>query len=250
MKKEILVDLKGVGKSFHRTVLDNVDFTLHEGEIVALLGESGCGKSTLLRIVAGLVAPDRGVASFRGKPLADPAPGIAMVFQSFALFPWLNVRQNVELGLEAQGLPPAERSRRSAAMLEMMGLAGCHAAMPGELSGGMRQRVGIARALAVNPEVLLLDEAFSALDVITSARLRGDILGLWDEARIAARAMLVVSHNIEEALAMADRILVMSADGGRIRADIRIDLPRPRDPHSATMRHLASQVYGQMAQPC
>lgn len=250
MKKEILVDIKGVGKSFQRSVLDNVDFILHDGEIVALLGESGCGKSTLLRIVAGLVAPDSGTASFRGRPLVGPLPGVAMVFQSFALFPWLNVRQNVELGLEAQGLPQAERARRSSAMLAMMGLSAHHAAMPGELSGGMRQRVGIARALAIDPEVLLLDEAFSALDVITSARLRSDILALWDERRIAARGMLVVSHNIEEALMMADRIVLMSADGGRIRADIRIDQPRPRDPHSAAMRELAGVVYAQMAEPC
>jgi len=252
MKKEILVDLQGVGKSFRsgdgasRTVLDGVDFALESGEIVALLGKSGSGKSTLLRIIAGLVQADAGAAKYRGAPLAEPVPGIAMVFQSFALFPWLTVQQNVELGLEAQGVAPAERAARSEAMLDLMGLSGFEGALPRELSGGMRQRVGIARALVTNPDVLLMDEAFSALDVLTGETLRNDILELWDHGRIPTRGILVVSHNIEEAVMMSDRIIMLSSDPGRIRTEIRIDLPRPRNPDSPAVRQLVDEVYGLM----
>ncbi|WP_426323524.1 nitrate/sulfonate/bicarbonate ABC transporter ATP-binding protein [Pseudoduganella sp. R-43] len=252
MKKEILVDLQGVGKSFRtgdgasRTVLDGVDFALESGEIVALLGKSGSGKSTLLRIIAGLVQADAGAAKYRGAPLAEPVPGIAMVFQSFALFPWLTVQQNVELGLEAQGVPAAERAARSEAMLDLMGLSGFEGALPRELSGGMRQRVGIARALVTNPDVLLMDEAFSALDVLTGETLRNDILELWDHGRIPTRGILVVSHNIEEAVMMSDRIIMLSSDPGRIRTEIRIDLPRPRNPDSPAVRQLVDEVYGLM----
>ncbi|KQZ26889.1 nitrate/sulfonate/bicarbonate ABC transporter ATP-binding protein [Duganella sp. Root1480D1] len=252
MKKEILVDLQGVGKSFRtgdgasRTVLDGVDFALESGEIVALLGKSGSGKSTLLRIIAGLVQADAGAAKYRGAPLAEPVPGIAMVFQSFALFPWLTVQQNVELGLEAQGVAADERAARSGAMLDLMGLSGFEGALPRELSGGMRQRVGIARALVTNPDVLLMDEAFSALDVLTGETLRDDILELWDHGRIPTRGILVVSHNIEEAVMMSDRIIMLSSDPGRIRTEIRIDLPRPRNPDSPAVRQLVDEVYGLM----
>jgi len=252
MKKQILVDLQGVGKSFRtgdgasRTVLDGVDFALESGEIVALLGKSGSGKSTLLRIIAGLVQADAGSARYRGAPLAEPVPGIAMVFQSFALFPWLTVQQNVELGLEAQGVPATERAARSEAMLDLMGLSGFEGALPRELSGGMRQRVGIARALVTNPDVLLMDEAFSALDVLTGETLRNDILELWDHGRIPTRGILVVSHNIEEAVMMSDRIIMLSSDPGRIRTEIRIDLPRPRNPDSPAVRQLIDEVYGLM----
>ena len=252
MRKEILVDLQGVGKSFRtgdgasRTVLDGVDFTLESGEIVALLGKSGSGKSTLLRIIAGLAQADDGAAKYRGTPLTEPVPGIAMVFQSFALFPWLTVQQNVELGLEAQGVAPAERAARSEAMLDLMGLSGFEGALPRELSGGMRQRVGIARALVTNPDVLLMDEAFSALDVLTGETLRNDILELWDHGRIPTRGILVVSHNIEEAVMMSDRIIMLSSDPGRIRTEIRIDLPRPRHPDSPAVRQLIDDVYSLM----
>jgi NitT/TauT family transport system ATP-binding protein len=252
MEKEILVDLHGVGKTFvrsggeRRTVLDGVDFSLRAGEIVALLGKSGSGKSTLLRIIAGLVQADAGKARYGGTPLAGPAPGIAMVFQSFALFPWLSVRQNVELGLEAQGMPPAERTARSTAMLDLIGLAGYESALPRELSGGMRQRVGIARALAMHPDVLLMDEAFSALDVLTAETLRNDIFGLWDRGRIPTRGMVVVSHNIHEAVMMADRIVLLASDPGRVHAELHIGLPRPRDPSSPAVRQLVEHVHGLM----
>jgi len=249
---ENLVELKSVAKSFRsadgapRTVLEGVDFALADGEIVALLGKSGSGKSTLLRIVAGLAQADAGIAAYRGRPIGGPVSGIAMVFQSFALFPWLTVQQNVELGLEAQGVAPAERRERADAMLELIGLAGFGGALPRELSGGMRQRVGIARALVTNPDVLLMDEAFSALDVLTGETLRSDILDLWEARRLSTRGILIVSHNIEEAVMMADRIIILSSDPGRIRSELRIDLPRPRDADSPAVRALIDEVYGLM----
>jgi NitT/TauT family transport system ATP-binding protein len=247
-----LVELQGVSKAFRsadgapRTILDGVDFTLADGEIVAMLGKSGSGKSTLLRIVAGLVPADGGKVAYRGRAIDGPLPGVAMVFQSFALFPWLTVQQNVELGLEAQGIAPAVRRERAGAMLDLIGLSGFGGALPRELSGGMRQRVGIARALVTHPDVLLMDEAFSALDVLTGETLRGDILDLWDGKRIPTRGILVVSHNIEEAVMMADRIVIMGSDPGRVRHEIRIDLPRPRNADAPAVRALVDQVYGLM----
>ncbi|GAB2840203.1 nitrate/sulfonate/bicarbonate ABC transporter ATP-binding protein [Pseudoduganella ginsengisoli] len=248
----MLIELNNVSKAFRktdgapRTVLEGVNFVLAQGEIVALLGKSGSGKSTLLRIIAGLVAADSGTAAYNGRPINGPARGIAMVFQSFALFPWLTVQQNVELGLEAQGMAPAERRARAEAMLELIGLAGFGGALPRELSGGMRQRVGIARALATQPDVLLMDEAFSALDVLTGETLRDDILELWGEKRIPTRGILIVSHNIEEAVMMSDRIIILSSDPGRIRDEVRIDLPRPRNADSPEVRALVDHVYGLM----
>ncbi|MDQ2821721.1 MAG: nitrate/sulfonate/bicarbonate ABC transporter ATP-binding protein [Pseudomonadota bacterium] len=247
-----LIELAAVGKSFTgadgtpRRILDGVDFQLREGEIVALLGKSGSGKSTLLRIIAGLVPADGGTASYNARPIAGPAPGVAMVFQSFALFPWLTVQQNVELGLEAQGVAPKEREKRADAMLELIGLSGFGGALPRELSGGMRQRVGIARALVTNPDVLLMDEAFSALDVLTGETLRNDILELWDSQQIPTRGIVVVSHNIEEAVMMADRIIILSSDPGRIVSEVKIDLPRPRTGEAARVRELIDEVYGLM----
>lgn len=252
MALDKLMALKSVSKSFRsadgapRLVLDDVDFSLAEGEIVALLGKSGSGKSTLLRIIAGLIATDTGTVSYRGRSVNGPAAGIAMVFQSFALFPWLTVQQNVELGLEAQGVPPAEREMRADAMLYLMGLAGFGGALPRELSGGMRQRVGIARALVTNPDVLLMDEAFSALDVLTGETLRDDIIALWDSSRIPTKGILIVSHNIEEAVMMADRIIILSSGPGRISSEFQVALPRPRVADSLEARALIDEVYGLM----
>lgn len=245
-----LIELAGVGKSFRsadgtaRSVLEGVDFTLREGEIVALLGKSGSGKSTLLRIMAGLIGADAGTVNYRGMPLYGPARGIAMVFQSFALFPWLTVQKNVELGLEARGLAPDERARRAQAAIDLIGLSGFEGALPRELSGGMRQRVGIARALVLEPEVLLMDEAFSALDVLTGERLRDDILALWQSGQMPTKAILVVSHNIEEAVMMADRVLIFASDPGRVRAELPVALPRPRSAESVEVRELIDDVYG------
>ena len=252
MSDNRLMELSGVAKSFRsadgapRLILDNVHFSLAKGEIVALLGKSGSGKSTLLRIMAGLITADAGKALYRGKDIHGPASGVAMVFQSFALFPWLTVQQNVELGLEAQGVAAAEREKRADVMLELMGLAGFGGALPRELSGGMRQRVGIARALVTNPDVLLMDEAFSALDVLTGETLRNDILDLWDSNRIPTRGILIVSHNIEEAVMMADRIIILSSGPGRISSEISVDLPRPRTVDSIAVRALIDEVYGLM----
>jgi len=247
-----IIELKSVGKSFRgadgtpRAVLEGVDFTLREGEIVALLGKSGSGKSTLLRIMAGLIAGDSGEVLYRGMPLYGTARNISMVFQSFALFPWLTVQKNVELGLEARGMAEAERIQRAQAAIELIGLSGFEGALPRELSGGMRQRVGIARALVLEPEVLLMDEAFSALDVLTGERLRDEILDLWQSGRIPTRAILIVSHNIEEAVMMADRVLIFASDPGRVRTQLQIALPRPREVESLEVRSLVDEVYALM----
>lgn len=247
-----IVQLKSVDKSFHsadgsaRLVLQDVDFTLNEGEIVALLGQSGSGKSTMLRIMAGLTQADRGQVLYKGLPVYGAARGISMVFQSFALFPWLTVQKNVELGLEAQGMPVKEREKRAQAAIEMIGLSGFEGALPRELSGGMKQRVGIARALVLEPEVLLMDEAFSALDVLTGERLREDILALWNSKEIPTKAILIVSHNIEEAVMMADRALVFASDPGRVRAELPITLAHPREVESLEVRTLIDSVYGLM----
>jgi NitT/TauT family transport system ATP-binding protein len=244
-----LLDLRGVRKTFRtperheRTVLEGVDFRLEEGEIVALLGKSGSGKSTLLRIMAGLIGANGGDVLYRGRRMTGPAKGISMVFQSFALFPWLTVQENVELGLEAAGVPAAEREERANIAIDLIGLGGYESAYPKELSGGMRQRVGFARALVMRPDVLLLDEPFSALDVLTSETLREDLLDLWDERKIPTKGILLVSHNIEEAVSMADRVLVFSSDPGRVRAEIRVPLPRPRDIESAAFRQIVDEVY-------
>ena len=249
---QAIIELKGVGKSFKsadgsaRSVLEGVDFRLAEGEIVSLLGQSGSGKSTMLRIMAGLIPADTGEVRLRDQPLYGPARGVSMVFQSFALFPWLTVQQNVELGLEARGVDAAERAKRAEAAINLIGLTGFEGALPRELSGGMRQRVGIARALVVEPEVLLMDEAFSALDVLTGERLREDILELWATKAMPTKAILVVSHNIEEAVLMADRVLIFASDPGRVRFQLAVQLPRPRNPESAEVRQLIDEVYALM----
>ncbi len=250
-----IIKLHSVNKSFRssagsdRLVLDDVDFTLAEGEIVALLGQSGSGKSTLLRIMAGLIAADSGEVSYRGKPIYGPAAGISMVFQSFALFSWLTVQKNVELGLEALGVSPAEQTRRARAAIALIGLEGFEGSLPRELSGGMRQRVGIARALVLEPEVLLMDEAFSALDVMTGEHLRDDILELWQSGKLPTKSLLVVSHNIEEAVMMADRVLIFSSNPGRVRAELPITLSRPRQAKGPEVNKLVDTLYTEMVSP-
>lgn len=255
MENTALIELAKVNKSFpgpdrgRISVLHDVSISVRKGEIVVILGKSGCGKSTLLRIVCGLTPATGGKVLYRGKPVTRPLPGISMVFQTFALFPWLNVLQNVELGLEAQGIDPTERRRRALAAIDMIGLGGFESAYPKELSGGMRQRVGFARALVVNPDVLLMDEAFSALDVPTSETLRNDLLDLWIERLIPTQAILMVSHSIEEALAMADRLIVFDSSPGRIKAEVPVVLKHPRDRESVPFRQLVEQVYAIMTAP-
>ncbi|MBV8751830.1 MAG: nitrate/sulfonate/bicarbonate ABC transporter ATP-binding protein [Hyphomicrobiales bacterium] len=227
-------------------VLDDVNLTLRDNEIVALLGRSGCGKSTLLRIIAGLMPATSGSVAIEGGPVTAPAPQVAMVFQSFALFPWLTVLENVEIGLEAQGIGLDERRQRALAAIDLIGLDGYESAFPKELSGGMRQRVGLARALVVHPKVLLMDEPFSALDVLTAETLRTDLLDLWCEGRMPIHSILMVTHNIEEAVLMCDRILVFSSNPGRILAEIKVDLPQPRNRLEPNFRALVDDIYARM----
>ena len=225
-------------------VLDDISFTLAEGEIVALLGKSGSGKSTLLRCVAGLIAPSSGIVTYRGTPLTGANPGVSMVFQTFALLPWLTVQQNVELGLEARGVPDAERAERALAAIDTIGLDGFESAYPKELSGGMRQRVGFARAIVTEPDALLMDEPFSALDVLTAENLRGELVKLWEGRGAPVKSILIVTHNIEEAVLLADRVLVLSSNPGRIKAELDVELPRPRDRHAPRFEALVDTIYG------
>jgi NitT/TauT family transport system ATP-binding protein len=246
----VIITAESVTKTFSTPdgralpVLDGVSFTLSEGEIVALLGKSGSGKSTLLRCVAGLIAPTAGTVTYRGTPLTGANPGVAMVFQTFALLPWLTVQQNVELGLEARGVPEAERAGRALAAIDTIGLDGFESAYPKELSGGMRQRVGFARAIVTEPDALLMDEPFSALDVLTAENLRSELVRLWEGHGAPVKSILIVTHNIEEAVLLADRVLVLSSNPGRIKAELAVELPRPRDRHAPRFEALVDTIYG------
>lgn len=250
-----IIQVKDIRKSFKKQgsqellVLDNVNFNIREGEIVALLGRSGSGKSTLLRIIAGLIRPSSGQVVFRHQPIYGPIPGLTMVFQHFALLPWLTVLGNVELGLEAQGVPRDERRARALETIDIVGLDGFESAYPKELSGGMSQRVGLARALVVDPEVLLMDEPFSALDVLTAENLRGDLINIWSSGKTNIKSVLLVTHNIEEAAALADRILVFGNNPGWVRSELAFDLPHPRDSEDARFRQLIDDIYGLMTTP-
>ncbi|HEY5290639.1 MAG TPA: nitrate/sulfonate/bicarbonate ABC transporter ATP-binding protein [Caulobacteraceae bacterium] len=247
-----LVDVRGLkhvygnGSGPGLTVLEDVNLTLRSNEIVGLLGRSGSGKSTLLRSIAGLITPTAGAIAVSDMPDDATAHGVAMVFQSFALFPWLTVQKNVELGLEAKHVPAVERRKRTLAAIDLIGLDGFENAYPKELSGGMRQRVGLARALVVQPSILLMDEPFSALDVLTAETLRTDLLDLWSEGRMPIRSILLVTHNIEEAVLMCDRILVFSSNPGRVIAEIKVDLPQPRKRLDPAFRALVDDIYARM----
>ena len=249
---ETIITIEHLRKSFkkattqHLLVLDDINFNLKDGEIVALLGKSGSGKSTLLRIIAGLVAPSSGHVTYRGKAVTQPVRGIAMVFQSFALMPWLTVLENVELGLEAQGIGREERRHRAIEAIDTIGLDGFESAYPKELSGGMRQRVGFARALVINPDVLLMDEPFSALDVLTAENLKSDLLRLWQEKKTGTNSILLVTHNIEEAIMLAYRIVILGSDPGHIRADLPVSLSQPRNPEDPAFRDLVDRIYNLM----
>ena len=247
-----LLDVHGVRRSFPRPggeellVLDGVDLTLREGEIVGLLGRSGSGKSTLLRLIAGLAKPQGGTISYMGKPVDGPAGGIAMVFQSFALFPWLTVLENVQLGLEALALPEKEIRTRALAAIDLIGLDGYESAYPRELSGGMRQRVGFARALVVHPNILLMDEPFSALDVLTAENLRTDLVELWGQKKLPIKAILLVTHNIEEAVQMCARALIFSTNPGRVTTELTIALPHPRGRSDPKFEDFVDRIYVEM----
>ncbi len=250
--KKVIFTVKDLKKTFRSSegqelvVLEDVNFTMYENEIVALLGKSGSGKSTLMRMIAGLIKPSSGVVNYRGQTVTEPVQGIAMVFQNFALLPWLSVLQNVELGLEALGIDKKQRRKRALKAIDTIGLDGFESAYPKELSGGMRQRVGFARALVVDPELLLMDEPFSALDVLTSESLKSDLMDLWLAKRTRTKGILFVTHNIEEAAMMADRIIIFTGNPGRIRAELAVSSPLPRDPEDPHFRKLVDDIYSLM----
>lgn len=252
---EHLITLRGVNKSYRQpngqqiVILDNINLELRPGEIVALLGPSGSGKSTLMRMIAGLIPPTHGEVIYHNQPMVGLNPGVAIVFQSFALYPWLTVLENVELGLKAKGEPPESRRQKALRMIDVIGLDGFENAYPKELSGGMRQRVGFARALAVEPELLCMDEPFSALDVLTAENLRFELLDLWLDRRIPTQAILIVTHGIEEAVILADRIIVLGRNPGRIRADLSVTLPHYRDRKHPNFQALVDQVYKIITNP-
>ncbi len=229
------------------TALQDVNLVVSEGEFVALLGPSGCGKSTLLRIITGLQKPSEGIVLYRGQPLKGVNPHATIVFQTFALFPWLTVFENVDLALKARGIPANIRTLRSLDLIDRVGLDGFETAYPRELSGGMRQKVGFARAMAVEPELLCLDEPFSALDVLSAESLRGELMELWTGGSIPTKAILMVSHNIEETVLMADRIVVMDKEPGRIIAEVRVEIPHPRQRKSDEFQRVVDEVYGMLA---
>lgn len=250
MANDYIIEVKKVCKSFKKSgdrqellVLDEIDFQMKEGEIVAILGKSGSGKSTLLRIIAGLISPSVGNVFYRGKPVLSPVRGISMVFQNFALLPWLTVLQNVELGLEALGINREERRERALKAIDTIGLDGFESAFPKELSGGMRQRVGFARALVVNPDILLMDEPFSALDILTADNLKTDLLDLWQNKKTGIHGILFVTHNIEEAALLADRIIIFNSNPGSIRGELKVTLPRPRNDLDPRFRNQIDRVY-------
>lgn len=249
-----IITVKNIKKRFKKRgghdllVLDNVNFSVKEGEIIALLGKSGSGKSTLLRIIAGLIQPTAGEVFYREEKIDRPIPGLTMVFQHFALLPWLTVLENVELGLEAQGIPKEQRRQRSLEAIDIVGLDGFESAYPKELSGGMCQRVGMARALVVEPEVILMDEPFSALDVLTAENLRQDMIDIFQSKKTNIKAVILVTHNIEEAVTMADRVLLFATNPGFIKSELEINIPQPRTDFEARVSAKVDEVYTLMTQ--
>lgn len=252
---EDLLHAEHVSKTFplpaggEQTVLEDVSLSIAPGEVVALLGRSGSGKSTLLRILAGLIEPTHGEVLRKGTALKGANPDIAMVFQSFALLPWLTVQENAELGLAARGVSKETSGKEALLALGMVGLEGFEGAYPKELSGGMRQRVGFARAFVMKPDVLMMDEPFSALDVLTAENLRGEISDLWEKGSFPSKSILVVTHNIEEAILLADRIVVLGTNPGSIRGEVRVDIPRPRDKNGPRFKALVDHIYTVMTNP-
>ena len=250
-----IIEARAIEKSYPQPdgtriqVVGLTDFSIEPGKIIALLGASGCGKSTLLRILSGLSKPSSGALFWHGKPLAEASPNVAIVFQSFALFPWLTVLENVEAPLEARGIPAVERRKRALRTLDTVGLDGFETAYPKELSGGMKQRVGFARALVVEPEVLFMDEPFSALDVLTAENLRGELLELWLNKKMPTSAIFIVTHNIEEAVMLADRIVVLGRNPARVRSDFNVRLSHPRDRKSGRFVELVDYIYKIMTEP-
>ncbi len=252
---EAIIEAVAVEKSYLQPdgtriqVVGSTNLAVESGKIVALLGPSGCGKSTLLRMLTGLSQPSSGHLLWHGKPLDGESPNVAIVFQSFALFPWLTVLQNVEAPLEAKAVPAVERRKRALRALDTVGLDGFETAFPKELSGGMKQRVGFARALVVEPEVLFMDEPFSALDVLTAENLRSELMQLWLSKKMPTSAIFIVTHNIEEAVMLADRVMVLGRNPARVRSDFNIRLKHPRERKSARFVELVDYIYKVMTEP-
>ena len=252
---EAIIRAEGIEKYYAQPsenriqVISATDLSSVPGEILALLGPSGSGKSTMLRMLTGLSRPSAGQVYWHGKPIAEAEINVSIVFQSFALFPWLTVLQNVEAPLQARGVEPEERRTRSMKMIDTVGLDGFEGAYPKELSGGMRQRVGFARALVVEPEVLFMDEPFSALDVLTAENLRSELLELWSKKTMPTKAVFLVTHNIEEAVLLADRIVVLGRNPGHIRTDFRVQLPQPRERKSEGFTQLVDYIYKVLTRP-
>ncbi len=252
---DVIIRAEGIEKYYAQPsqnriqVISATDLSIVPGEILALLGPSGSGKSTMLRMLTGLSTPTAGQVYWHGTPIADAEINVSIVFQSFALFPWLTVLENVEAPLQARGADPAERRERSLKMLDTVGLDGFEVAYPKELSGGMKQRVGFARALVVEPEVLFMDEPFSALDVLTADNLRSELLELWAKGTMPTKAIFLVTHNIEEAVLLADRIVVLGRNPGHIRTDFKVQLPQPRDRKSEPFTQLVDYIYKVLTRP-
>ena len=243
-----LLKANNISKTFKSNDSDNqiladLNFELKDGEIVAILGKSGSGKSTFLRILAGLIEPSSGEVLYRDKQVLGPVKGIGMVFQNFALMPWLTVLENVELGLEALGISREERRTKAIDAIDMIGLDGFESAYPKELSGGMKQRVGFARALVMNPDILIMDEPFSALDVLTAENLKTDLLELWQTKKTGTNGILFVTHNIEEALMLSDKIVIMSSNPGKISGSVEVKLPYPRNYQDPEFLRLVDVIY-------
>src|SRR5271154_4209688 len=243
-----LLELSHISKSYPHakgslSVIEDVSFAINEGEFIAIVGPSGCGKSTLLRIINGIVPATSGQVLYNGRQVDGINLECALVFQSFALLPWMTVKANVEMGLEARGVSPEERERIAGVYIDKVGLDGFEEAYPRELSGGMKQRVGFARALAVEPKVLLMDEPFSALDALTAITLREELLDIWQSPDMPVKNIVLVTHIIEEAIELADRIIVMAASPGRIVKDLKVELPRPRDRRTDAFNALTDKVF-------
>lgn len=248
-----VIDLRNVTKAFGsgtarpNAALEQINLSIEGHEFASIVGPSGCGKSTLLRIMMGLTAPTDGEVYYRGKPIKDVVEGMAMVFQTFALFPWLTVLQNIEIGLQGRKISDDAKRKRSLKLVEIMGLEGFEEAYPRELSGGMKQRVGLARALVSDPEVLLMDEPFSSLDPLTATHLREEVLDLWLNPEVSPGSVVMVTHNVEEAVYMADRIIVLTHRPGTIIKEVHIDLPRPRNPRSPELYQVVDEITGMIA---
>ncbi len=246
--KRKILEVRNVYRTYHHedtniVVLEDISLDIYEGEFTSLVGPSGCGKSTFLRMIVGLDRPTRGEILYRGEEVKGVNPKTALVFQNFALIPWLTVWQNVELGLEARGMKKEERERRVRYWIDKVGLDGYENAYPRELSGGMKQRVGFARALALEPELLCMDEPFSSLDPLTSQNLREELLRLWGNKELPTLSIIMVTHSIEEAIFMSDRVVAMSTHPGRIIGEIKVNLPRPRNPRDEEFQEIVDKVY-------